>query len=205
MDLIIEKSFGKLREVINPAPSYISKIAKEKDYLCANKKVIRVWADYGQYNENRITLLHNGNDESIIIDKFTFSNQIKDTHYFQLTNANADSHNFIVEGRDDNGRLFEADFHISDKEILPYIVYSIILIVELKDAKLAEKYWKVLCNDYWFTQNLLLEEKISFIIKIKKLSKNIVTKYPFIEYFFQTRLSELIEICKAELSEYDIL
>ena len=203
--LYIEKAFGKLREVCIFPPNTLPKFEEDKSSLVGNLDTIKVWSSYGQYNENRITLISNGKNENILLNGFEISNSIKDTHYFQLSRDNADTHNFIIEGRDKSGRLFENEFYINGKDILPAIVYAILLITNLQDVEEANQYWRALNNNYWYETNLSLEEKLKLLIQIKQFAKKLINEYPFMEQFFQKGITNMIEICKSKLDEYNIL
>ena len=203
--IIIEKRFGKLGEIKIGILNNLSQLINNKKYLLGEKEQIRIWSDYGQYSENRITLINDGNNENLALENFVFSNIVKDIFYWQLSNNKIHHHEFTIEGRDNTGRLFEATFAIGEEEIIPYIVYAMILISESPNVETAELYWKSLTGyslDYLFAN---IGEAISTLIKIKELSQHILKKYPFMEFFFQKGLKEMIEKCKKELSKYDLL
>lgn len=203
--LYIEKAFGKLREVCIFPPNSIPKFQDGQNSLVGNLDNIRVWSDYGQYNEDRIILIPNGKNENIFLKGFEISNTIKDTHYFQISRDNADTHSFIIEGRDNTGRLFEKEFSINGRDVLPAIVYAILLMTQLQDIDLTNQYWKALNNNYWYKSNLSLEEKMKLLIQIKRFAKNLIKEYPFMELFFQNGITNMIEVCKSDLNEYNIL
>lgn len=203
--LYIEKAFGKLREICIFPPNTLPVFQNDQKSLVGELETIRVWSDYGQYNENRITLISNGKNENICLNGFEISNSIKDTHYFQVSRDDADTHRFIIEGRDNKGRLFENEFFVQGRDVLPSIVYSILLITHLPNIELTNQYWKSINNNYWYKSNLSLEEKLKLLIQVKKFAKEILKEYPFMEMFFQKGITNMIEVCKFDLNEYNVL
>ena len=79
--LIIEKTLGKLREIyitndlVKGREDAISRFSAEKETLS-------IWQDYGQYNEDRLTITHDGKTDNIVMDGFVISPVVKDTHFF---------------------------------------------------------------------------------------------------------------------------
>lgn len=203
--LYVEKAFGKLREVYIFPPNTLPSFKEDQNSLIGYINTVKVWSDYGQYNEDRITLTSNGKSENIKLNGFEISNSVKDIHYFQVSRDDADTHRFIIEGRDNTGRLFESEFFIKGREVLPAIVYAILLISKLQNVDLANQFWKALNRHEWYKNNLTIEEKLKLLIQIKRFAKNTISEYPFMELFFQRGISNMVDVCKAELEEYNIL
>ena len=112
--LIIEKTLGKLREIyitndlVKGREDAISRFSAEKETL-------RIWQDYGQYNEDRLTITHDGKTDNIVMDGFVISPVVKDTHFFTLSTG-IHSHEFEIMGETPEGQIFELRLTISGPE-----------------------------------------------------------------------------------------
>lgn len=61
--LIIEKTLGKLREVC--MTNDLLKVREDAILrFSAEKETLRIWQNYGQYNEDRLTITHDGKTDN---------------------------------------------------------------------------------------------------------------------------------------------
>lgn len=203
--LYIEKSFASLNElkILGNQPSIY--IPNEQNSLCGEINTIRAWEHYGQYNDDRIILSLNGKTENIKFEKFEFSNIVRDELFFYSSRRGGERHKFVLEGRDEDGRIFEGTFVTRTDDILPYIVYAMILITEIKDINKTQYYWKCLTDFKNEEQRLTLPEQLDLLYKTRELSLKIIRSYPFMEKFLQEGNSKIIEVIQKNLNSFDIL
>ena len=198
--LIVENTIGKLREIyitndfVKVREDVISRFSAEKETL-------RIWQNYGQYNEDRLTITHDGNTDNIVIDGFVISPIVKDTHFFTLSSG-FNIHDFEIMGETPEGQVFELKLTISDPEILPYIVYAIILLSYIKDVEKTEVFWKMIRTGYL---SGTIGEKIDLIIEFKGLCGKVINEYPFMKLFLQKGFNEVIESIKSEIGKLSFL
>ena len=198
--LIIEKTLGKLREIyitndlVKGREDAISRFSAEKETL-------RIWQDYGQYNEDRLTIIHDGKTDNIVMDGFVISPVVKDTHFFTLSSG-INSHKFEIIGETPEGQAFELRLGISEPEILPYIVYAIILLSYIKDVEKTEVFLKMIRTGYL---SGTIGEKIDLIIEFKGLCGKVINEYPFMKLFLQKGFNEVIESIKSEIGKLSFL
>lgn len=205
MVIVVEKSLGRLREIYYENPALCSMKIEDLDFS-AEKKYLKCWQDYGQYNENRILLKNKSTDDKIIVNGVEFHPIIKDIHYFQLSRDDADSHTITIEGRYRDGRLFEETLRYKTREILPHIIYAIIIISYSTDINEAITFWKLL-TDYYPnpTNNLKVGETLDLLMKLQDFGKKIVKEYPFMESFIQDGLNQQKNEFQQRISDIDIL
>ncbi len=200
--LTVEKTMGALREINLGREPGLSTINPDK--FVAEKETLRVWSDYGQYNENRIHFIVDGiKPESIKLENVNFWPVIKDIHYFQLSCENQ-NHTFTINGAMDDGEIFEEEFYISGGDLIPSIIYAMCLISELGHSNAAE-YWRS-CHKYsghlnYSTQGEFLDK----VIKFKELAEELVEKYPYMQSFLQKCLKTLTIQLKESLNDISIL
>lgn len=198
--LIIEKTLGKLREIyitndlVKGREDVISRFSAEKETLS-------IWQDYGQYNEDRLTITHDGNTDNIVMDGFVISPVVKDTHFFTLSTG-IHSHEFEIMGETPGGQIFELRLTISGPEILPYIVYAIILLSYIKDVEKTEVFWEMIRTG---SLSGTIGEKIDLIVEFKGLCGKIINEYPFMKLFLQKGFNEVIESIKSEIDKLTFL
>ena len=205
MILTVEKSLGRLREISynNPALCF----TKIEDLIfSAEKKCLKCWQDYGQYNENRIILKNKETDDKIIVNGVEFHPVIKDIHYFQLSRDDINSHTITIEGWYRDGRLFEETLKYKTSETLPHIIYAIILISYASDINEALTFWKLL-TDYYPnpSNNLRVGETLDLLMKLQNFGKKIILEYPFMESFIQDGLNQQKKDFQQRISAIDIL
>ena len=198
--LSIEKTLGKLREI------YITKdlVKGREDSISrfsAEKETLSIWQDYGQYNEDRLTIIHDGKTDNIVMDGFVISPVVKDTHFFTLSTG-IHSHEFEIMGETPEGQIFELRLTISGPEILPYIVYAIILLSYIKDVEKTEVFWEMIRTG---SLSGTIGEKIDLIVEFKGLCGKIINEYPFMKLFLQKGFNEVIESIKSEIDKLTFL
>jgi len=203
MILAVEKSLGRLREIFYENAT-LRGTNHEKDKFYAEKKFIKCWQDYGQYNENRIILKNNRDSDKIILNGVEFHPNIKDIHFFLKSRNDADTHTITIEGRFKDGRIFEQSFRFKSSETLPYVVYAIIIISYSNSIEDALAVWKLL-NSYYPSNNLMPGEFLDLILKTRILGKKIISDYPFMESFIQDGLKIQVDDLKHRIEELDIL
>lgn len=159
--LTVEKTLGGLREINLGSKPAFRLVSYDKFH--AEKVTLRVWSDYGQYNEDRIHLYIDGEEPSTIrIGDVEFSPVIKDIHYFQRSSSVAD-HTFTLNGKKDNGEIFEKEFFIKGHEVLPSIIYAMCIISHLEDIALSREYWHVcLLQSHSTTKGEFLNKVLAF-------------------------------------------
>lgn len=200
--LTVEKTMGDLREINLGREPALTTINPDK--FVAEKETIRVWSDYGQYNEDRIHFIVDGiKPESIKLGTVEFWPVIKDIHYFQLSCENQ-NHTFTINGAMHDGEIFEEEFYISGGYLIPSIIYAMCLISELGHSNAAE-YWRA-CHKYnghlnYTTQGEFLDK----VIKFKESSEKLVEKYPFMQSFLQKCLKTLTIQLEDSLNNIAIL
>ena len=198
--LIIEKTLGKLREIyitndlVKGREDAISRFSAEKETLS-------IWQDYGQYNEDRLTITHDGKTDNIVMDGFVISPVVKDTHFFTLSSG-IDKHEFEIMGETPEGQVFELRLTISEPEILPYIVYAIILLSYIKDVKKTKVFWEMIRTG---SISGTIGEKIDLIVEFKGLCGKMINEYPFMKLFLQKGFNQVIESIKNEINELSFL
>ena len=69
------------------------------------------------------------------------------THWQVSTEAN-NHHRVTLSGRDGNGKLFEETFVIYGEELLPGLVYAMILFSATNNITLGVEYWKALSGKF---------------------------------------------------------
>lgn len=200
--LTVEKTMGALREINLGRESALTTINPDK--FVAEKETLRVWSDYGQYNENRIHFIIDGTrPESIKLGNVEFWPVIKDIHYFQRSCDNQ-NHTFTINGATNDGEIFEEEFYISGGNLIPSIIYAMCLISELGHSYAAE-YWSA-CNKYnnhldYSTPGEFLDK----VIKFKESAEKLVEKYPYMQSFLQKCLKTLTIQLNESLNNLSVL
>lgn len=205
MILTVEKSLGRLREISYDNPALCSTKIEELVFS-AERKFLKCWQNYGQYNENRIILKSKETNDKIIVNGVEFHPVIKDINYFQLSRDDADSHTITIEGRYRDGRLFEETLKYKTRETLPHIIYAIIIISYASDISEALTFWKLLTHYYPNpSNNLKVGETLDLLIKLRDLGEKIISEYPFMESFIQNGLNQQKKDFQQRISDIDIL
>ena len=123
--------------------------------------------------------------------------------YTLLAEAN-NHHRVTLSGRDGNGKLFEETFVIYGEELLPGLVYAMILFSATNNITLGVEYWKALSGK--FSLKYASDgEHLDKVIALKKLSENIVKEHPYMELFLQKGMKEVVERFKESISKLEIL
>ena len=200
----IETTFGALREIA--IGGSILKCGDNSRYekFHAEKEILSCWQDYGQYNEDRIHLLQNGEEKPIKIGQWEIWPVVKDIHYWQLSTDAHNHHRVTLSGRDSNGKLFEETFVIYGEEFLPGLVYAMILFSAADDVALGVEYWKALSGRFSLNYSSV-GEHLDKIMALKKLSEDIVKKHPYMELFLQNGMKKVVERLKESISKLEIL
>lgn len=200
--IALEKILGSLRQV-----SFYKNSHKCSDFIdtsrfSATKYILSSWFYYGQYNENRLVLMHEGSTDDIELNGYTISSTVKDIHFF-LTSRDVDKHDFTFSIQAPDGEVYEQTFHIDNYELLPYIVYAIILLTYVKDKNKTSVFWNMLIQGT--LPYLSLGQKLDYVNELNVIAKSIIEKYPFTKQFFQKGLKEIVSKLKSELSSFEIL
>ena len=135
------------------------------------------------------------------MDGFVISPVVKDTHFFTLS-TDIHSHEFEIMGETPEGQIFELRLTISGPEILPYIVYAIILLSYIKDVEKTEVFWEMIRTG---SLSGTIGEKIDLIVEFKGLCGKIINEYPFMKLFLQKGFNEVIESIKSEIDKLTFL
>ena len=200
----IETTFGALREIKvgGSILKYGDNVRFEKFH--GEKETLSCWQDYGQYNEDRIHLLQNGDETPIKIGQWEFWPVVKDIHYWQVSTEANNHHRVTLSGRDGNGKLFEETFVIYGEELLPGLVYAMILFSATNDIALGVEYWKALSGRFSL-KYASVGEHLDKVMALRKLSENIVKEHPYTELFFQNGMKKIVERFKGSISTLEIL
>lgn len=200
--IALEKILGSLRQV-----SFYKNSHKCSDFIdtsrfSATKYILSCWSHYGQYNENRLVLMHEGNTDDIELNGYTISSTVKDIHFF-LTSRDVNEHDFTFSIQASDGEVYEQTFHIENNELLPHIVYAIILLTSVKDKNKTSIFWTMLIQGT--IPYVSLGQKLDYVNELKMIAKSIIEEYPFTKQFFQDGLKEIVSKLKSELSSLEKL
>ncbi len=205
MILTVEKTLGRLREIFYENPTLCGSNNIENNFY-AEKKFLKCWQHYGQYNENRIIIKNTQTNDKIILNGIEFNPVVKDIHFFLISRDNNDKHTITIEGRDKDGRIFEKSLEYKASETLPYIIYAFIIMSYTKDMNEAMIFWKLLTNYYPNpTKDMNIGENLDLISKLRDFGKKIILEYPFMEAFIQDGLNKQIQEFKCRISDLDLL
>lgn len=133
--IALEKILGSLRQV-----SFYKNSHKCSDFIdtsrfSATKYILSCWSHYGQYNENRLVLMHEGNTDDIELNGYTISSTVKDIHFF-LTSRDVNEHDFTFSIQASDGEVYEQTFHIENNELLEQYnlqVFTFFVIEDIVD------------------------------------------------------------------------
>lgn len=204
-DLIyaVEKTMGGLRQITLRRGN--TSFALKTDYsFSAEAETISCWQDYGQYNEDRLHLLWEGEEKPIIIDEVEFWPIVKDIFYFQLSTSAHNFHRVTLNGKMSDGKIFEEEYTIKGDDILPEIIYLMILISKTGDPILTKDMWNAMTRDLSLSYQTV-GEHLDKVAQVKKLSEDILPEYPFMASFFQMGLPTIVERLKKSLEPLAIL
>lgn len=198
----LEKSFGSLRE-IDLGSNEAWRIAKLEDYkLTASIKTLRCWSDYGQFNENRISISIEGKDDDIKINDSVFSANVKDVLKFYLSRDDV-HHDFAISGQTLDGKIFEQTFYSNEDGVLPFIIYAMLLVAYAKEAKLAYTYWDMLMAGKF--PPTTVGRKIDLANEVKEMLKVLTKEYPFMKKFAQEGMERVAASLKSDLDSLKLL
>lgn len=200
----IETTFGALREIAIGGGILKCGDNVHSEKFHAEKETLSCWQDYGQYNEDRIHILQNGEESPIKIGQWEFWPVVKDIHYWQLSTEVHNHHRVTVNGRDGNGKLFEETFVIYGEGLLPGLVYAMILFSATNDITLGVEYWKALSGKFSLNYSSV-GEHLDKVMALKKISVNIVKEHPYMELFLQNGMNKVVERLKESISKLKIL
>lgn len=200
--LAVEKILGSLRQV-----SFYKDRHKCSDFIdtsrfSATKHTISCWSNYGQYNENRLVLMYEGKTDDIELNGFLFSSTVKDILFF-LVSREEYRHDFTFSIQSPEGEVYEQTFRIYNNELLPHIVYAIILIAHIKDRNKTAIFWDMLIGEK--LSNISLGQKLDYVKELNTIAMSIIEKYPFTKQFFQSGLKKFVSILKSEITSFEIL
>ena len=128
---------------------------------------------------------------------------VKDIYYWKKS-SNVNRHHVTLNGRDGNGKLFEETFVISGKEVLPGLVYAMILFSAVNDITLCVEYWNALSG--WSSLKYAkVGVHLDKVVALKEISENIVKEHPYMELFLQKGMKKVVECLKNSISTLEIL
>ena len=200
----IETTFGALRQIKVGGSIYNS---SDKDRFIKFKgeiEPISHWQYYGQYNENLIHLFQQNEEIPIKIGEWEFCPIVKDVHYWQRTTESNNHHNITLNGRDGNGRIFEKTLVIRGEELLPGIVYAMVLLSYVNDVALGLEYWEALSGRCPWNQ-LTYGEHLDKVVSLNRLCKTILEEHPYMELFLQNGMRNVVEQLKESILQLEIL
>lgn len=200
--LAVEKILGGLRQVNFNQNQIKCDEFIDTSRFSAKKYTISFWSDYGQYNEDRLILTHEGKTDDIELNGYTISSIVKDIHLFYLSREQV-KHDFTLSIQSPEEEVYEQTFRIYNNELLRHIVYAIIFITNIKDKNKTNMFWNMLVeNDF---PNISLGQKLDYVIQLNTVANSIIKQYPFTKSFFQNGLKKIISNFKSELSSLEIL
>ena len=129
---------------------------------------------------------------------------VKDIHYWQVSTEAHNHHRVTLSGRDGNGNLFEETFVIYSEELLPGLIYAMILFSATNDITLGVEYWKALSGRFSLNYSSV-GEHLDKVMALKKLSENIVKEHSYTELFLQNGMKKIVERLKESISTLEIL
>ena len=194
--LFIKRTFGDLKEI---RESLIN-ISEINDNFFAIKEKVKSWQNYGQHVEYTITIYLNKENQLISYNEYSFSPIIKDEYTSYLSYKNK-YHKFIITGSNPKGVGFKKTFHCLGSEVLPHIIYSIILISELKDLNKTDLYWNLLTDFKKISKKYSPLKKLDLWYDLRNSLKSILYKYPFMASFFQNGLDEILMSIKEDINK----
>lgn len=176
----LEKNLGMLRQIDLGDEEEFRFVDVSIYRLIASVRTIRCWSDYGQFNERRLSLCLDGKQDNIKLNGITIFYVVKDILKFYLS-RNGCHHNFTINWQIDNGDIYEQSFSLyceADDNLLPHIVYAILLISEVKNEEMVQIYWDMLTNGS-FPINNTIGKNLDDANNLRKIIDKIVQEYPF--------------------------
>lgn len=207
--LVLEKTLGGLRQVDLGCVGAYRCVAIDNYRLVASVKTLRIYSDYGQFNENRLTLSLDGKQDDIEINGTTIDRVVKDVHKFYNPLRRRDCyHSFTLNWKTPEGSLAENTFDLSCDDIdndslLPHIVYAMLIISEVKDTKLSGIYWDMLTSGTF--PIVSIGRKLDYVNNLKVIGEKLTKEYPFTEKFFQDGMQTAINFMKEEIGKLGLL
>ncbi len=150
------------------------------------------------------TFSKNGEESPVKIGQWEFWPIVKDIHYWQLSTTAHNHHRVTLSGRDGNGRLFEETFVIYGEELLPGLVYAMILFSSTNDIELGVEYWEAISGRFSMKYSTV-GEHLDKVISLKKLSETIIKEHPYMELFLQNGMTKVVEHLKESISVLEFL
>lgn len=200
----LEKTLGGLRQVYL-GNNEAFRIADLSIYrLTASVQTIRIWSDYGQFNEDRLTLSLDGKQDNIILNGVTISHIVKDIVKFYVSHDDR-HHKFTINWKTEKGDIYEQTFSLyceSEDALLPHIVYAMLLVSEVKDEETVLIYWDMLTDGAF--PNITVGKQLDYANKLKEIGNKIVQTYPFTEKFFQDGMKKVTTFLKKEIDKLEL-
>lgn len=203
MKITVTETFGNLsQKTWQDGIQYSDSIFKD---FYALIRQIKSEPNYGRDTHNVIELYTNGEHKNIIINGTEIFADIQDIHHTEVYNKSNNSHLLTINGRFKNGKLFETKIRFKDNELelLPGIVYAIILIGYSSDIDEFKTLW-----EFFYCGSLSENDpsnSINHIINAHQKATEILTKYSCAELFLQEGLSNAIETIKLQIDALSIL
>ena len=91
----------------------------------------------------------------------------------------------------------------ADDNLLPHIVYAILLISEVKNEEMVQIYWDMLTNGS-FPINNTIGKNLDDANNLRKIIDKIVQEYPFTEKFFQDGMKNVTCFLKKEIDKIEL-
>lgn len=200
----VELTMGSLRQLTEGGNILRCGDGERFKKFSATIETISCWSDYGQYNEDRIHLLQDGKEIPVKIGQWEFWPLIKDIHYWQKKSEASNFHKVTLNGRDAKMQLFEVTFVIDGEELLPGIIYAMIIFSRVNDIKLGKEYWDSLTGKRGLKYSSH-GEHLDKVINLQNVCKQIVEGHPYIELFLQNGLQGTVEHLRESFSQLEIL
>lgn len=201
----LEKNLGMLRQIDLGDEEEFRFVDVSIYRLIASVRTIRCWSDYGQFKERRLSLCLDGKQDNIKLNGITIFYVVKDILKFYLS-RNGCHHNFTINWQIDNGDIYEQSFSLyceADDNLLPHIVYAILLISEVKNEEMVQIYWDMLTNGS-FPINNTIGKNLDDANNLRKIIDKIVQEYPFTEKFFQDGMKNITCFLKKEIDKIEL-
>jgi|GEM_PF-7012133 hypothetical protein len=199
----LEQAMGSLRQTQVKGIGITIKSVANKKLGCV-VETVSVWSHYGQFNENRIHLLQEGEEKPICIEGVEFWPIIKDENYFQLSTHVNNYHKVTINGRLTNGSLFEETYTIPGDDFLSGIIEIIILIAFIGNAEEAKAFWNAMKRGLGIKYNSP-GEHLDKVIHFKEMCEDIIKIHPYMTFSLQQGLRILVQKLKESINLITIL
>ena len=165
--------------------------------------------EYGTHLSYTIELYQKGMKQDIKLNDCIFSFLVKCTWHSYRTSPDCIDLILQVKMNDEISDIEVCSRNFPESlskngNIILDIIYSMILISEIKSIEKFEEIWSCFYL-YPTVSSYTLGDAITQITKFQETVKGIVEKYPFAKPFFEKLLKNKIEATKNALSEIDFL